>query len=214
MEADMSARRISSLVLLVVLVALAGAAWWTVRWIHRGPVAASGGLYFPFRQELAVPQFFQGDPHWGDRLLGPTKNTLGAEGCAVTSAAMTLASYGMNVDPERLNKFLTARPGGYTPEGWIYWEKAAEFDPQFTKKLLPHYEDLPSYFLIDENLIQGNPVIARLRYSNGVTHFVVICGKDGYDYLIRDPGRGGSKGVYPLREFGSPIEAIRFYRQP
>lgn len=211
---DMSARRISSLVLLAVLVALAGTAWWTTDWMDRRPVSASGGLYFPGRQELYVPQFFQGDLRWGAQPLGPTENTLGAEGCAVASAAMALASYGMDVDPGRLNQFLTTLPGGYTPEGWIYWEKAAEFDPRFAQALLPHYEDLPSYFLIDQNLIKGNPVIARLRYPNGVTHFVVICGKEGYDYLIRDPGRGGSKGVYPLREFGSPIEAIRFYRKP
>jgi len=210
----MRARRISFLVWLIVLVALAGAAWWTAAWMLRGPISGSGGLYFPARQELDLPQFFQEDLRWGGQPLGPTENTLGAEGCAVSSAAMALASYGMDVDPGRLNQFLTALPGGYTPQGWIYWEKAAEFDPRFTQALLPHYEDLPSHFLIDQNLIKGNPVIARLRYPNGVTHFVVICGKDGYDYLIRDPGRGGSKGVYPLREFGSPIEAIRFYGQP
>jgi len=214
MEVDMRARRISFLVWLIVLVALAGAAWWTAAWMLRGPISGSGGLYFPARQELDLPQFFQEDLRWGGQPLGPTENTLGAEGCAVSSAAMALASYGMDVDPGRLNQFLTALPGGYTPQGWIYWEKAAEFDPRFTQALLPHYEDLPSHFLIDQNLIKGNPVIARLRYPNGVTHFVVICGKDGYDYLIRDPGRGGSKGVYPLREFGSPIEAIRFYGQP
>ena len=210
----MRARRISFLVWLIVLVALAGAAWWTAAWMLRGPISGSGGLYFPARQELDLPQFFQEDLRWGGQPLGPTENTLGAEGCAVSSAAMALASYGMDVDPGRLNQFLTALPGGYTPQGWIYWEKAAEFDPRFTQALLPHYEDLPSHFVIDQNLIKGNPVIARLRYPNGVTHFVVICGKDGYDYLIRDPGRGGSKGVYPLREFGSPIEAIRFYGQP
>jgi hypothetical protein len=42
-------------------------------------------------------------------------------------------------------------------------------------------------------------------------HFVVIAGKDGFDYLIRDPGAGAAKGLYPLREFGSRIEALRFY---
>ena len=84
----------------------------------------------------------------------------------------------------------------------------------FTSRLLPHYEDLPCYYLIDRNLLDRNPVIARLRYRNGITHFVVICGKEGFDYLIRDPGRGGEKGVYPLKEFGSAIEAIRFYRNP
>lgn len=210
----MTARRIFSLFLLLLLLVTAWGGWWVADWMMRRPVAASGGLYFPARTEIAVPQFFQADPRWGGEALAATSGTLGEEGCAVSSAAMTLAGYGIDVDPGRLNAFLTALPGGYTPEGWIYWEKAAEFDPAFTDRLLPHYEDLPSYFLIDWNLIQGNPVIARLRYPSGVTHFVVICGKQGSDYLIRDPGRGGSKGVYPLRDFGSGIEAIRFYRKP
>lgn len=189
-------------------------------WVVDGrmdPAGASrvvGRTLFLGYHELYIPQFRQADARWGTTLLGSTPATFAAEGCAVSSAAMVLASYGMDVDPGRLNAFLTKRPGGYTPEGWIYWEKAAEFDFAFTERLLPHYEDLPSYFLIDRNLLAGNPVIARLRYPNGVTHFVVICGKQGYDYLIRDPGRGGQKGVYPLREFGTPIEAIRFYRRP
>ncbi len=184
------------------------------RWQEQKPLAASGGLYVPGRFEFYVPQFFQADPRWAEDPLGSTAGSLGAEGCAVASAAMALGSYGVDVDPGRLNKFLTKLPGGYTPQGWIYWEKAAQFDSGFTTLLLPHYENLPSHFLIDRNLFEKNPVIARLRYPNGITHFVVICGKQGFDYLIRDPGRGGEKGVYPLKQFGSAIEAIRFYRKP
>jgi hypothetical protein len=28
---------------------------------------------------------------------------------------------------------------------------------------------------------------------------------------VQDPGGGSAKGLYPLREFGSDIEALRFY---
>ena len=156
----MRASRILSLLLLVGLALVAWGGWWTVEWIRRGPVASSGGLYFLGYHELYIPQFRQADARWGTTLLGSTPATFAAEGCAVSSAAMVLASYGMDVDPGRLNAFLTKRPGGYTPEGWIYWEKAAEFDFAFTERLLPHYEDLPSYFLIDRNLLAGNPVIS------------------------------------------------------
>jgi hypothetical protein len=211
----MSARRIFSLILLLSLgLLIAWGVWWAALWQEQKPLAASGGLYVPGRFELYVPQFFQADPRWAEDTLGSTDGNLAAEGCAVASAAMALGSYGVDVDPGRLNKFLTNLPGGYTPQGWIYWEKAAQFDTAFALRLLPHYENLPSYFLIDRNLLEKNPVIARLRYPNGITHFVVICGKEGFDYLIRDPGRGGEKGVYPLKQFGSLIEAIRFYRKP
>jgi hypothetical protein len=178
-------------------------------WARKGRIEPSGGRYFFHRVELAVPSFRQGDDRWRHDPLGPTRNTLGAEGCAVCSAAMVLASYGFDVDPQRLNRFLTAH-GGFTSQGWLYWESAAEYDPGKVRKV---YEDLPSYELIDDNLTRGNPVIVRLRLPSGITHFVVIAGKEGFDYLTRDPGAGAAKGLYPLREFGSKIEALRFYEK-
>lgn len=180
----------------------------------KGPVPASGGLFVPGEILIPGPLFLQGDPRWGGDHLGATEDSFASVGCAVTSAAMVLAGYGVDTDPGRLNRFLTKLDGGYTPEGWVYWERAAEVDPRVTAKLLPHYEDAPSHFLIDWNLLHGNPVIIRLRYPGGLTHFMVICGKRGFDYLVRDPGSGGARGVYPLRDFGGPIEALRFYRRP
>jgi hypothetical protein len=209
-----SGLKVTLTAILVVLLGVAGSAWWVAEWLEKAPTAASGGLYFFGNPAIDVPAFAQADPRWGADNLAATEGTLAGEGCAVASAAMTLAAHGMDVDPGRLNAFLTRTPGGYTPQGWIYWEKAVEFDPGFADRLLPHYEDLPSHFLIDWNLMQRNPVIARLRYPNGITHFVVICGKQGFDYLIRDPGHAHDRGVYPLKDFGSPIEAIRFYKNP
>ncbi len=210
----MSARRILPALFLSILVAFAAGTWWIVGWMERGPTPSSGGLYVPGEILLPGPHFLQADPAWSGDLLGPTEDTMGEVGCAVASAAMVLAGYGIDTDPGRLNAFLTRLRGGYTPQGWIYWEKAAEIDPSRVAQLLPHYEDKPSFFLIDWNLLQGNPVIVRLRYPNGITHFLVVCGKRGYDYLVRDPGSGGQAGVYPLKDFGSPIEALRFYRKP
>ena len=71
----------------------------------------------------------------------------------------------------------------------------------------------PPIFLIDSNLARGNPVIIRVRLFNGVTHFVVIVGKAGFDYLIQDPASGGANGVYPLRRLAREIEALRFYEK-
>lgn len=213
----MTFRKITVLLLAAILIY---AAFWAWAWTRPGPFPATGGLYFPQRVEIPLPHFAQNDPLWSANPLGSTPSTLGGEGCAVTSAAMVLAGYGRAIgsgaaiDPGKLNAFLTTLPGGYTPEGWIYWEKAVEIDPALTAQLLPHYEDKGSYFWIDWNLLHGNPVIVRLRYENGITHFVVVVGKDGFDYLTLDPGNGFGKGVYPLREFGSDIEAVRFYRLP
>jgi hypothetical protein len=172
-------------------------------------IPSAGGLYFFSRLVLPVQRFSQDDPRWADDELGPAPSTMGEEGCAVSSAAMVLAFYGQDIDPGRLNAFLT-NYGGYTPEGWLYWEKAADYHPGLARHA---YEDLPSYFLIDSNLERGNPVIVRVHLSNGVTHFVVITGKDGFDYLIQDPASGGVNGVYPLRKLAPEIEALRFYER-
>ncbi len=205
----MSARRI--FLIIAILACVAGALWmWD--WMAKRPLPMSGGLYFPVTVEIPGPHFLQGDPQWGGDLLGRTSDPLADVGCAVASAAMALASRGVDTDPGRLNDFLQKTEGGYTPEGWIYWEKAAEFAPERVDTLLPHYEDAPSHFLIDWNLLRGNPVIARVRYPSGVTHFVLICGKRGFEYIVRDPGEGGRAGLMLLSDFPPPVEALRFYR--
>jgi len=178
-------------------------------WNWKRPISPWGGRYFFHRLVLPIPAFGQQDPRWeADPLGGVAANgTLGDAGCAVASVAMIFQSYGIETDPQQLNWFLTA-VGGYTEQGWIYWERAAWLAPDRVRHI---YEDLPSYNLIDSNLMQGNPVIVRVRLRNGATHFVVIAGKQGFDYLIRDPGSDAAKGLYPLRELKSRIEALRFY---
>jgi hypothetical protein len=205
-------RRRLYVTLALVAVVLAAAGWgvkfWS-DWTRVGPLEPRGGLYFARRVELPVPLFRQADPQWRADLLGPTPGTLGAEGCAVSSAAMVMAYYGIDTDPQRLNEFLNGNEG-YTPEGWIYWEKAAELSPGNVRKA---WEDPGSHRMIDRNLRQGNPVIVKLRLQSGTTHFVVIAGKDGFDYLVRDPGAGAERGFYPLKELGSQILGLRFYEK-
>jgi hypothetical protein len=172
-------------------------------------IRSTGGVYFISSLRLNVSRFAQGDPRWGSQFLGPSSSTMAGQGCAVASAAMVLNFYGDEIDPGKLNAFLGAH-SGYTPQGWLYWEIAADFQPGKVQKA---YEDLPSYFLIDSNLLRGNPVIVRIRFPNGITHFVVVVGKQGFSYLIQDPASGGNAGVYPLENLASKIEALRFYKR-
>jgi hypothetical protein len=185
---------------------LAVAAWgWSV-WNRTGVLPARGGLYFPWKIEIPVPSFAQADERWAGDRMGQSEGTLGAEGCAVTSAAMALAYYGFSVDPKRLNRFLSDYDG-YTERGWIYWEAAAEYEPGRVRHA---YEDLPCYRLMDWNLIRGNPVIVRVHpEGRSNRHFVLVVGKQGFEYLALDPGSGGRK--VSLSAFGSPLEALRFY---
>jgi len=176
-------------------------------WKHT--ISSSGGRYFLHRVVIPVPVFTQDDPRWDFDLLGPTFDTMGQAGCAVTSAAMVLSGYGVDTDPKRLNQYLTTH-AGYTENGWVYWEKAAEVAPY--AQVEKAYEDLPTYALIDQNLLAGNPVIVRLTLRNGHSHFVVLVGKQGWDYLAQDPARSPSWGIYPLKDLTDHIEGLRFFR--
>lgn len=171
-------------------------------------MAPSGGLYMP-RKVIAVPYFHQSDERWRHDKLGEGESTLSQEGCAVTCAAMVLGSYGVDTDPGRLNKQLTGN-NGFEKKQLIKWESAAEVTGDVARKA---YEDDPSFKLIDEQLARSNPVIIRLNAKSGGTHFVVVVGKDGYDYLILDPSAPKDKGIYPLREYGSTVQALRYYER-
>ena len=178
--------------------------------LDKRPLPPAGGLYFVSRLELPVPLFLQGDPAWGHEPVGRSVHTMGQVGCAVTSATMVLKFYGVDTDPGRMNDYLRDH-GGYTEDNDLIWEGPASLAPSQVRQA---YEDLPSYYLIDSNLLHHNPVIVRLRLASGITHFVVVMGKQGFDYLIRDPSQAGlRKGVYPLRELGSKIEALRYYQK-
>jgi len=176
-------------------------------WSQKQELLPQGGLYFPTTIEVHPQPFAQADSRWASQRLGSTDSTLAAEGCAVTSAAMALAFYGIPVDPGSLNVFLNAN-NGYTPQGWIYWEAAAEYVPG---KVRHAYEDLPSYRLLDWNLARKNPVIVRIRRPEGGKHFVLLVGKQGYEYIAQDPGAGGRR-VF-LSSLQSPVEALRYYER-
>lgn len=169
------------------------------------PIPPEGGAGFTGVIDLPVALLAQADPRWATDRLGPTPSTLASEGCAVASAAMALAFHGADIDPGRLNRALTATPGGYTPGGWLYWEKAAEASGA---PVAHAYEGPPRHRLIDRNLARGNPAIARVRMPSGTTHFVVISGKDRQQYLVRDPG---ARHARILSDLLAPIEAVRFY---
>jgi hypothetical protein len=93
-----------------------------------GAIPSIGGRYFGRRVELQVPAFAQDDPRWSNVRLGPSTDTLGDEGCAVTSAAMVVAFYKIKTDPQQMNAFLT-RTGGFSGDGLIHWSRVGSIAP-------------------------------------------------------------------------------------
>jgi len=169
-------------------------------------IASIGGRYFEHRVEIAVPAFAQDDPRWSGLKLGLSTDTLGDEGCAVTSGAMVAAFYGVKTNPNLLDDFLT-RNGGLDKEGYIDWNALPAIGPSRFKLI---YNGSASYNLIDASLLSGNPVIVVIPLREGAYHFVVIVGKVGRDYLIRDPA--ASDRPYPLRQLTDKIGDICIFR--
>ena len=171
-----------------------------------GWISSSGGRYFDHRVEISVPAFAQDDRRWSTDKLGGSTDTLGTEGCAVTSAAMVAAFYGIKTDPQRLNEFLT-QTGGLDSEGLIDWSLVSSVAPDRWELA---YNGVASYERIDESLLAGNPAIVLIPLRDGAAHFVVIVGKEGRDYLIRDPA--DSDHPYPLRELTGRINGLCIFR--
>ena len=209
-------REQSEVEFVVMLKSLLGIAWLFLALdfnavIHaevNGAIASVGGRYFDRRVEISVPVFAQDDRRWSDVRLGPSKDTLGDEGCAVTSAAMVVAFYGIKTDPQRMNAFLT-RSGGFSDDGLIHWSRVPSIAPD---RLELAYNGGPSYELIDSNLLARNPVIALIPLPDGAFHFVVIVGKEGRDYLIRDPAASPFRRAYHLRDLADRIAGLCFFR--
>jgi Peptidase_C39 like family len=174
-----------------------------------GAIPSTGGEYFNRHVEIPVPAFAQDDPRWSSVRLGPSRDTLGDEGCAVTSAAMVVAFYGIKTDPLELNNFLT-KAGGFSDDGLIHWSRVPAIAPSHLELA---YNGYASYDLIDSNLLTKNPVIAIIRLrDDGAYHFVVIVGKEGRNYLIRDPAASVSRRPYPLSKLTDRIDGICIFR--
>jgi hypothetical protein len=55
--------------------------------------------------------FSQRDPRWSGETLGVGSTTIGRFGCLLTASAAMLATWGVDTDPQRLNRWLIANQG-------------------------------------------------------------------------------------------------------
>ena len=103
-------------------------------------------------------------------------------GCALTSAAMVMAYYGVDTDPQRLNDAIGS--GGYDAGYNIYWPAVRnvchdeinqiEYDPDTVKPF--------DTTMLNNQLDARHPVIVNVG-----GHFVVVTGRSDGTYYINDP---------------------------
>jgi hypothetical protein len=148
-------------------------------------------------QDLPVPFLSQRNPAWSGNTLGTCPNppnTVGDYGCFTTSKAMVFNYHQPAfTDPGALNACLTSS-GGYSSGCLANWSQANACAPSGVAYLGEEAGSVATLAAsIDAQLAAGYPVLADVRYNNnscaGSTgqHMVVIVGKNGSTYAIKDP---------------------------
>jgi len=133
----------------------------------------------------------QQDPQWKNDLLGfgDPGDTIGYIGCALTSVAMLLSGHGYAETPKTLNQKLK-KVNGFASAS-IYWGAVNQIYPNVTlKAYIPCTTSDAPLAQIDGAIVAGQPAIVQVDHSNapGIqTHWVVLYGKKGDDYLMLDP---------------------------
>lgn len=153
---------------------------------------------------IATPHYLQRDPRWGNETIGGSAERLARVGCTLCSLAMALHHYGAETTPKELNDFLK-RNNGYTIRGWLKWESVSGFTGG---KVEMDYIGRPGFGRIDGALKNNHPVIAKVYINGVIPHWVLIVGKDGNEYLMRDP-LGDGRTVGRISDYDSRIYAIR-----
>ena len=133
----------------------------------------------------------QQDPQWKNDLLGfgDPGDTIGYLGCALTSVAMLLSGHGYAETPESLNQKLK-NVNGFVSAA-IRWGAVSQVYPNVAlKAFIPCTTSDAPLAQIDASIAAGQPVIVQVDRSpaEGIqTHWVVLYGRKGDDYLMLDP---------------------------
>jgi len=155
-----------------------------------------------------LPIYLQNDPRWKDDTMGHSEQTLGEAGCFVSSVSMALAHYRIDLNPKQLNQLLNANQG-YTEQGWVKWKVVTKMTDGQIRFYVPNH---PGFTEIDAALTNQEPVLAKIRLYGLFTHWVLIVGKDGQEYLVKDP-LGDGKSLDKLSQFKSKVYAIRVIKK-
>ena len=136
----------------------------------------------------------QRDPRWRDIRLGfgDEQTTIGSDGCLITSLAMLAGAYGLPETPATLNDKLVGlgRNAGFFGALFI-WEAMPRVLPGLSSRRRVDCRLVPAPLgEIDVELAAGRPVLIEVDMAPSPqvdTHWVVVTGKQGDDYLISDP---------------------------
>lgn len=148
--------------------------------------------------------YLQTDPQWAHEKIGGSGEELRAVGCTNCCLCMALAQHGIALNPAELNQKLI-QADGYTERGWIKWDAVEDVSKKRVRIDIP---ENPTHRDIEQALAAGNPVLVKIVYRPGVLHWVLLVGREGKEYLMKDPlGDGHTLGL--LSAYHSDILSVR-----
>jgi len=170
-------------------------------------IAGAGGEPFRGFPMIETPIYLQHDRAWEGERIGGTGETLGSVGCTVCCLAMGLSHFGIQQSPKELNAWLRANDG-YSLRGWLRWESLSKLTGG---NIYVDYRAPLGHDTIDAALKARQPVLAKVFINRVVTHWVLVVGKDGTEYLAQDP-LGNGKTPVRLSRYSSGVHAIRILK--
>lgn len=202
-------RRYAVIGLLVLVLAATSCAMLRTCWARLAPaIAATGGRELHLRLPDEGRTHLQKDKRWAADQLGPSTGTLGSHGCLVSSVAMACTDLGVELTPKELNERLK-QADGFLPQGWVVWNAI----PRVTdNKLTAEYHPASSHKIMDAALAHGAYPVVKYFLLGGIQHWCVIVGKEGQEYLARDPLRDDKEPV-KLSELTAKVYAVRAIRR-
>jgi len=133
--------------------------------------------------------YSQKDARWASDLLGNTNDSMGSDGCLVTSASMALTNLGFQTSPKDLNNRLT-QTKSYTKKGWLIWDGIRRVTDG---RAVATYYDKVDAPTIDACLRRGAYPMVQFYLPSGRSHWAMIVKHDARGFHMRDPLRISKK---------------------
>ena len=177
-------------------------------------VSGMGTLFLKGVCVIPPPRYAQGGfnprPTWADSIYDHTSEKIAKLGCALSSQAMMMTAFGDTLNPGELNSWMKDPVRAKNlPEGGYQGTKVSWYAPgkhsggnitiDFTNDFYTaEFDENPSNpSVLDSRLAQCKLIIVMVKNTqstnctqNGCEHWVLVTGKQGNEYTIRDSGRG------------------------
>ena len=146
--------------------------------------------------KLAVPVISQLNPVWKNLYLGTSSNTIGADGCAITSCTMMLQYERHSIDVPTFNNWLILNEG-YAAQDELVWSAIGRLAPDIQVQPTVNCGTTPAPLdQIKASIDAGNPVVLGVSFNKDPNltspdHFVIAVGHmDDGTFIINDPWYG------------------------